>query len=210
MELTLANFTALPAEPLDQFVWRLHMAVDEYKSRAPVYQLPPYSDRKNFMELLRVLPPFLTDAFMDAFHDFLPFTRVSELLHERLRFDQARRASPIILGRHVPPSPGVGSAPLSSGSFPVAAAAHALASSPVGPSHSGSRRHPTASLCFRCFQQGHWAPDCMGTRVEGCRSCRTAQHTAANCPPRIVNTMHSILWLTPKGGNGSIHRGPSV
>ena len=32
LELTLANFTALPAEPLDQFVWRLHMALDEYNS----------------------------------------------------------------------------------------------------------------------------------------------------------------------------------
>ena len=64
LDLTLANFTALPAEPLDQFVWRLHMAVDEYNSRAPVYKLRPYSDRIFLMQLLRVLPPFLTDAFM--------------------------------------------------------------------------------------------------------------------------------------------------
>jgi hypothetical protein len=96
LELTLANFTLLPAEPLDQFVWRLHMALDEYNSRAPSYELPSYSDRKLFMQLLWVLPSFLSDAFMGplaaAGTDFLPFVRVSQLLHERLRFDQARRA----------------------------------------------------------------------------------------------------------------------
>jgi hypothetical protein len=26
------------------------------------------------------------------------------------------------------------------------------------------------------------APDCVGERIEGCRSCRTATHTAATCP----------------------------
>ena len=51
LELTMATFTPLPAEPLDQFVWRLHMALDEYNSRAPSYQLPPYSDRKLFLQL---------------------------------------------------------------------------------------------------------------------------------------------------------------
>ncbi len=63
LELTFTNFAPLPAEPLDQFVWRLHLALDEYNSRAPSFQLPKYSDRKLFMQLLRVLPPFLSDIF---------------------------------------------------------------------------------------------------------------------------------------------------
>jgi hypothetical protein len=46
LELILTNFTPLPAEPLEQFIWRLQLALDDYNSRAPFHQLPQYSDRK--------------------------------------------------------------------------------------------------------------------------------------------------------------------
>jgi hypothetical protein len=161
------------------------------------------------MQLLRVLPPFLTDAFMGplaaAGTDFLSFARVSHLLHERLRFDQARRAPPILLGRHAPNSTGVGSAPLSGGPFPVVAAAHVLSPFPGGPSQSGSRRRTTAAIGFRCFQPGHLAPDCMGTRVDGCRSCRTAQHTVATCP--LGGVAPSPLLQAPSSSRASAPAG---
>ena len=113
LELTLINFAPLPAEPLEQFVWRLHLARDEYNSRAPFYQLPKYSDRKLFKQLLMVLPQFLSDLFMApllaiAPTDFLSFGHVSHLIHEHINFDKARRAPPILLGRHVSTSSGVG------------------------------------------------------------------------------------------------------
>ena len=115
--------------------------------------------------------------------DFLPFAHVSHLLHERITFDKARRVPPIILGRPVSTSSGVGMAPPDGGQFSVVAAANAVLSpSPGGSSQSGSRRRPTSTICYRCWQPGHLSHDCMGARVAGCRACRTAQHTAATCP----------------------------
>jgi hypothetical protein len=55
LELTLINFASLSAEPLEQFVWRLHLARDEYNSRVPFYQLPNYSDRKLFKHFNRLV-----------------------------------------------------------------------------------------------------------------------------------------------------------
>jgi hypothetical protein len=152
LELALTSFTPLPAEPLDQFIWHLQLTWDDSNSRAPYYQLPPYPDRKLFLQLLRILPPFLMDTFIGPLaatgQDFLLFSHVSHLLQERVRFDHTRWALPILLNRSAALPPEINSfssSPSNGGNLPVAAAAHTSPSS--GRTNSSDARRRTV-ICF--------------------------------------------------------------
>jgi hypothetical protein len=104
LEQALTQFAPLPNEPLDNFVRRLQLSLDDYNRRALYYNLPNYSDRATVSTLATDLTP-VSDRFLFdnvgvvCGHDFLflPFTQVSQLLQDRVRFDLARRASPVLL-----------------------------------------------------------------------------------------------------------------
>ena len=111
---------------------------------------------------------------MDA-TDFLTFKQVMIIVQERIRL--LNRGSTSTGGSTIPaPRNGLGAA---AGPSPMAAAAHHSVSA-GGTQHPATRRRIT--MCYRCYRTGHIASECLGERVEGCRTCKTADHTAATCP----------------------------
>ena len=61
LELVLSKFTPTINEQLEHFIWRLHLALDDYNRQALLHNLPIYSERRLFRHLLRQLPTSVTD-----------------------------------------------------------------------------------------------------------------------------------------------------